>query len=341
MLTLEQAVTIQILHQQGQSIKAISRELGISRNTVRKYLRSQVTPKYQRTQSKVSILEPYKPYLIKRVNAADPEWIPAAVLYQEILQKGYTGKIRTLQNYLNTLKPTKQPEPIKRFETQPGQQMQVDFTTIRRHHTTLKAFVATLGYSRATFVKFYDHERSDAWIDGLESAFQFFGCVPKDVLFDNAKAIIIERDAYQDGQHRWNAKLLDCAKKYNFRARVCKPYRAQTKGKVERFNSYLKSSFIVPLKASLKVVDLSLDVDMANAYIGRWLSETANQRIHATTKEKPSTRLLEEQQFFSSLPLFNDGSKKSVIDDVSPSSLIPHESVQHPLSIYDELLEVS
>ncbi|EBH2700695.1 transposase, partial [Salmonella enterica] len=60
MLTLEQAVTIQILHQQGQSIKAISRELGISRNTVRKYLRSQVTPKYQRTQSKVSILEPYK-----------------------------------------------------------------------------------------------------------------------------------------------------------------------------------------------------------------------------------------------------------------------------------------
>ena len=73
----------------------------------------------------------------------------------------------------------------------------------------------------------------------------------------------------------------------------------------------------------------------------RWLSETANQCIHATTKEKPSTRLLEEQQYFSSLPLFNDGSKKSVIDDVSPSSLIPHESVQHPLSIYDELLEVS
>ncbi|MGS9102604.1 IS21 family transposase, partial [Salmonella enterica subsp. enterica serovar Infantis] len=78
-----------------------------------------------------------------------------------------------------------------------------------------------------------------------------------------------------------------------------------------RFNSYLKSSFIVQLKASLKVVDLSLDVDMANAYIGRWISETANQRIHATTKEKPSTSLIEEQQFFSSLHLFNDGSKKS------------------------------
>ncbi|WP_441373122.1 DDE-type integrase/transposase/recombinase, partial [Acinetobacter lwoffii] len=121
-----------------------------------------------------------------------------------------------------------------------------DFTTIRRNNTTLKAFVATLGYSRATFVKFYDHERTDAWIDGLENAFQFFAGVPQEILFDNAKTIMIERDAYQEGQHKWNPKLLDCAKKYSFRPRVCKPYRAQTKGKVERFNGYLKSSFIVP-----------------------------------------------------------------------------------------------
>ena len=91
-------------------------------------------------------------------------------------------------------------KPVIRFETQPGQQMQVDFTTIRRNNTTLKAFVATLGYSRATFVKFYDHERTDAWIDGLENAFQFFAGVPQEILFDNAKTIMIERDAYQEGQ---------------------------------------------------------------------------------------------------------------------------------------------
>ncbi len=143
-----------------------------------------------------------------------------------------------MREYLATLKPVAKPEPIIRFETQPGQQMQVDFTMIRRHHTTLKAFVATLGYSRATFVKFYDHERTDAWIDGLENAFQFFAGVPQEILFDNAKTIMIERDAYQEGQHKWNPKLLDCAKKYGFRPRVCKPYRAQTKGKVERFNGY-------------------------------------------------------------------------------------------------------
>ena len=68
MLTLEQAVTIQILHQQGKSIKAITRELGVSRNTVRKYLQQNTTPQYQRIQPRISILDPYKPYLLQRVN---------------------------------------------------------------------------------------------------------------------------------------------------------------------------------------------------------------------------------------------------------------------------------
>lgn len=291
MLTLEQAVTIQIPHQQGKSIKAISRELSVFRNTLRKYLRQNTTPQYQRIQPRISILDPYRPYLLECVNAAHPEWIPAVVLYQEILGLGYPEKIRILREYLATLKSVAKPELIIRFETQPGQQMQVDFTTIRRHHTTLKAFVATLGYSRAAFVKFYDHECTDAWIDGLENAFQFFAGVPHEILFDNAKTIMIERDAYQEEQHKWNPKLLDCAKKCGFRPRLCNHYHAQTKGKVEHFNGYLKSSFIVPLKASLKTSGLLLDVDVANAHIGRWLHETANQRIHAITQEKPAVRL--------------------------------------------------
>src|SRR5690606_13071479 len=150
MLTLEQAVTIQILHQQGKSIKAISRELGVSRNTVRKYLQQNTTPQYQRIQPRISNLDPYKPYLLQPVHAAEPG-------------------------------------PLIRDETQPGQQMQVDFTTIRCINTCLKAFVATLGYSRATFVKFYVHERTDAWFDGLETVFQFFAGVPQEILFDHGK----------------------------------------------------------------------------------------------------------------------------------------------------------
>ena len=100
-------------------------------------------------------------------------------------------------------------------------------------------FVATLGYSRASYVFFFDHERSDAWLQGLGQAFDYFGGVPREVLFDNAKAVVIERDAYGIGQHWWNPQLLLLAKEYGFKPRLCRSYRAKTKGKVERFNRYL------------------------------------------------------------------------------------------------------
>src|SRR5690606_2309829 len=109
----------------------------------------------------------------------------------------------------------------------------------------------------------------------------YFGGVPEHVLFDNAKSIIIKRDAYGDKQHQWHAGLLSMARDYGFVPRVCRPYRAKTKGKVERFNSYLKGSFLVPLAASLKMAGLKLDVVSANAHIGPWLAEVANARLHA------------------------------------------------------------
>lgn len=73
--------------------------------------------------------------------------------------------------------------------------MQADFTTIRRGRDRLLAFVATLGYSRAAFVRFTDSERFEDWRDGLIGAFEYFGGVPRQVLFDNTKTVIIKRDA--------------------------------------------------------------------------------------------------------------------------------------------------
>ena len=103
---------------------------------------------------------------------------------------------------------------------------------------------------------------------GIEGALHYFGGVPKEILFDNAKCIMIERDAYGEGRHRWNSKLLQLSADYGFRLRACRPYRAKTKGKVGRFNGYLKNSFITPLAASLKQAGLVLDVEVANGQIG-------------------------------------------------------------------------
>ncbi len=327
---------IHVLHQQGQSIRRITKTLGVSRNTVRTYLRNKDRlPVYPERQSRPSKLDPYYDYLLGRIEAAKPHWIPATVLLREIKALGYDGGITLLKERIKQYKPTAPADPVVRFETEPGQQMQVDFTTITHHGKRIKAFVATLGYSRATFVRFTERERQEDWIEGLEEAFEYFGGVPQEVLFDNAKAIMIERDAYGEGHHRWNAALLATAKKYHFKPKACRPYRAKTKGKVERFNAYLKSSFITPLAATMKQHGLELTVDVLNGQIGAWLETVAHQRIHGTTGVKPQCLLEKERFTLQPLPT----SIGNVGLTPVTNTVVPLESFQHPLSTYDALLE--
>jgi transposase len=259
------------------------------------------------------------------------------VLLREIQAAGYEGGISQLKTYLAPFKTTAA-EPVVRFETEPGQQMQADFTVIRRRRDRLSAFVATLGYSRATFVRFTEQEDFPVWRECLGAAFDYFGGVPQEVLFDNAKPVILERDVYGPGEHRWHGGMLEFAKDWGFRLRVCRPYRARTKGKVERFNGYLKGSFLVPLMATLKAGGLKLDVGTANREVLRWLAEVANERIHGTTGERPNARLPADQSKLSGLPI---KSERTGLAPPSRTQVIPAESLQHPLSIYDSLLEAA
>ena len=338
MLDQESLVDIHVLHRQGCSVRGISRQLGISRNTVRRYLRDIAqSSDYGPRAARPSKLDPFKPYLRERIEAAKPYWIPAVVLCRELQTRGYDGQEGIVKNYVRQFKPITK-EPVVRFETVPGQQMQVDFTTIKRGRNKLKGFVATLGYSRACYVCFSEYEKQEDWIAGIEGALNYFGGVPKDILFDNAKCIMIERDAYGEGQHRWNSKLLQLSADYGFRLRACRPYRAKTKGKVERFNGYLKHSFITPLAASLKQAGLALDIDTANGQVGQWLHDVAHQRIHGTTQQKPEVLLIKEKLALSELPA------KPIADNtIAPVSYhaLPIESFQHPLSVYDQLIEVA
>ena len=114
---------------------------------------------------------------------------------------------------------------------------------------------------------------------------------------------------------------------------MCRPYRARTKGKVERFNSYLKGSFVVPLAATLEASGLRLDVDVANAHVRRWLDEIANARVHATTDAVPAIRLTEERAVMLPAPALR------AAPAIPQRVALPIESLQHPLAVYDELLE--
>jgi transposase len=308
--------------------------MGCSRNTVRRYLRDEQAARYGPRAPRMTKLEAYKAYVCERIEAARPDWIPATVLLREIRERGYSGGISQLKAYMAGLKPAPQAEPLLRFETAPGQQMQADFTVVRRGADPLLALVATMGYSRATYVRFSAREDAAALMDSLREAFDYFGGVPEHVLFDNAKTVVLERDAYGPGRHRWNPELVGLADECGFTPRLCRPYRAKTKGKVERFNRYLKGSFLVPLAARLRADGLRLDVGTANQAVRRWLEEVANVRVHATTGAVPAIRLTEERLVMLAPP------RLAATAAAPARRVVPVESLQHPLAVYDELLQV-
>jgi transposase len=215
MLTQEQAVEIKVLARRGTAVREIARQTGLSRNTVRRYLRNEQANRYSPREPRATKLDPFKDYLLERVAAARPRWIPATVLLRELQDAGYEGGISQLKAFLV---PHKRPEaePVVRFETAPGKQMQADFTVIRRGREPLLALVATMGYSRASFVRFTAREDAATLCECLREALVYFGGTPEHVLFDNAKSVVIERDAFGEGEHRWNPQLLALAETYGF-----------------------------------------------------------------------------------------------------------------------------
>lgn len=327
---------LKIMYKQGYSLKEISRKTGYSINTVRKYARDNKQAKYIRSRTNISKIENYKAYLSKRILEASPNWLPATVLYEEIKIKGYQGKISLLRKYLFSIKPKSKPREFIRFETEPGEQMQVDFAHFKYKKNIFYAFVATLGYSRMMFVKFVTNQKIETVIKCHEEAFDYFGGVTKHCLYDNMKTIILNRNAFGPGKHRLHATLYDFAKHYGFNPIVCKPYSPQTKGKVERAISYLRYSFYHPFISGKHEANL----DELNISVTNWLNNVANQRIHATTKEMPMARWVIEKPFLSEVAhnyTTNYGAKSLSI--TTDTLMMDHNTahLQHSLSIYDSI----
>ena len=138
MLTQEQAVEIRVMGRRGEGIRAIAKQAGCSRNTVRRYLRDEAAKRYKPRVPRPCKLDEYKIHLTERVRQASPRWIPATVLLREIQERGCRGGLSALKAWLAPLKDGVA-DPVVRFETPPGQQMQADFTHVRRGRDPLLA----------------------------------------------------------------------------------------------------------------------------------------------------------------------------------------------------------
>jgi len=337
MIGKEESMEIRILSKQGKSIREIKRITGHSRNTIRKFLRSAAEPGYKERAKRPGKLDPFKRFLEERMKAALPHRLPAPVLTREIRNLGFTGSERLVRLFLAKHHPAKDPEPVVRFETEPGKQMQADWCELRKGKDPLYAFVATLGFSRDAFVMFTNSQCFDVLRECHEAAFSFFGGVPLEVLYDNMKTVVLERNAFGEGKHRFHPGLWDVAKHFGFMPRLCKPYRAKTKGKVERFNRYLRYSFYYPLLSRLKQAGLNLDVATANIEVRKWLDEVANCRIHGETNERPCDRLEIERHAMLPLPqrLLVEPAKPEVIGP----AFWPVTPLQRTPAIYEQMLQ--
>jgi len=354
-ITYEEFVMVHTLYKQGYSIRAIAIMTGLDRRTVSKRLKEcRLLPRKPRIYK--SKLDPYKEYIKKRVAEGLPDKIPSTVIYREIQTKGYEGKIRILQAFMRELYKEHlhiKEEKAVRFETAPGEQAQADWTVIRRGKNPIYAFAMILGYSRYAFICFTDNMRYESFIDCHKKAFAFFGGVPRTILYDNLKSVVIERNAYGNAKHRFNERFLDFSKEYGFIPTLCKPYRAKTKGKVERVIGYMKGNFYIPLKARLKNSSLVIDTELLNSQIFQWL-EIVHNRVHATTKQKPKELFIKEQKAL--LPLVILAKPKNIhnkkdYEDPKEKKLsllkcknginIHHNIAKSSLEEYDALLGVS
>jgi len=336
MLRTEDQMELAILNRHGESIRELARSTGWSRNTVRRYLREGEAACLRKPGPvRAEKLDAYKEYIILRLRAAAPDRIPAVVLFREVKSRGYVGGETRLKEFVRGLAPLPVAMPVVRFETEPGRQMQADWASVGRGAEKLSVFIGTMGWSRAAYIEFCDNERVETLISCHDNAFQAFGGVPVEALLDNMKTVVIGRNVYGQGLHRFHPAFLDYARHAGFLPRLCAPYRPQTKGKVERFIGYLKRSFWIPFVASMRQAGLQPDKHAANAAVARWLREVANARVHATTREIPAARLAFERTLLQGLPSPYAGrSARSIVQAATRKPVIGY---QHPLSLYEEL----
>lgn len=297
MLAPQEVQRMLALQAQGWGAKRISKDLGCSRNTVREYLRSGGW-KPMDVSGRASILAPHLAWLEQRLRQHKGN---ADVVRQELQREfGIAVSLRTVQRAVAPMRVALRAQALAhvRFETAPGLQLQVDFGSthvqVGEELTRVFLFVATLGYSRRTYVLLSLHERQSAWLLGLEGAFRHFGGVTHEVLIDNAKALVEEHNR-QTREVKLNDRFRSFCRYWGVTPRACAPYRAQTKGKDERGVGYVKRNAIAGHSFA--------SLDALQAHLDRWVREVADVRVHGTTGEPPIERFeRDERQALRALP---------------------------------------
>jgi len=280
--------------ERGLTKAEVARELGVSRRALYNWIAAgqldreldEAPVRYSPRPPVARKLDPFRGIVEARVNEFPR--LTATRVFDEIRAAGYAGGYTQLKQYVRQVRPAPAVDPVVRFETPPGHQGQVDFAEFRLPWGKRYALVVVLAHSRLLWLQFFERQTMAVLMRGLEEAFASFGGVPSELLFDQMKAVIVDDERASGGQLLENPEFVRFAAHWGFRIRACRPYRAQTKGKVERPIGYVRQSFFYA-RTFLHDVDL-------NAQALFWLSHTANVRRHRTTGEGPRVRFERDER---------------------------------------------
>ena len=271
------------LHAEGFSCRSIARQLQVSRETVAKYLADPASVIRSR-KKKPSKLDPYRE-LVETMIKECPD-VKAPVILQRIRKKGFDGGITIVRDMLRKLRgKAKNRQPFIRFESQPGEQVQIDWghmgtLTYGENRRKLYALAVLEGHSRMLYV-FFSHSQQQEYLhQGLLEAFTYFDGLPQEVLVDNMLTAVTERVG---SIIRFNEAFLDFLGKFSITPRACTVRMPQEKGKVENAIKYIRQNFW-PLRQFADLADVQQQVR-------HWLDNVANVRKHNTTGKRPVDQL--------------------------------------------------
>jgi transposase len=271
----------------GWGSKRIAAELDVARNTVRRYLRGGAAAEVQ-TRPRARRLDGDARAQARQLFASTAEG-NAVVVQQELRTRGVEASVRTVQRAVQHEREQQRAAEVAtvRFETAPGHQMQVDFgqkrVRIGGAEVMVHLLVAVLSYSRRIFVRAFLAERGDDWREGIAAAFRHFGGVPRTLLIDNARPLVLRR---AEGRVVLQPAFEAFCRDWDVRPVACAPYRARTKGKGESGVKYVKRNGLA-----------GRDFEHAaalDAHLEQWTHE-ADRRVHGTTRMRPIDRFLRDE----------------------------------------------
>ncbi len=330
MINEEEFMDIRALHRQGLTYAEIGRIVGRDWRTVKRYLTEGAQPRYRRRRTP-SKLDPFKPKIDQWL--ASDVGLEATRIHQDLVRDhGFTGSYPTVRRYVDRARP-KAPEPVsERFETAPGHQAQVDWSheepivTSSGLELPLYGFHMVLGHSRDAFVGLVGSQDLVTFCACHRAAFAHFGGVPKEILYDRTKTVVRSHVGAErrEGDRAYHPEALASAHHYGFKLRLCRPYRPQTKGKVESDVAYVRGRLLRGHGFA--------DYEQANREWASWNAEVARTRAHGTHGEVVAERAERDRAALLAAPPIPYLVVSRTQRKVARDGLISFEGRRYPIS---------